>query len=290
MQYGAHLPLIDFAGRQQPESLTTLARAAADLGFRALAANDHLAYGRPWLDGIVALASVIEASRDLALATTAALPVIRGAVPLARAASALELLSDGRLRLGVAPGSSRADYDLVGIEFSERWRRFDESVAVLRDQDPNRPIWIASWGSPAGLRRVARLGDGWLASAYNTSPAQVVAGRARLRQERIRLGRLDTELPCTVATMWTRITHRSAEWTEALGLLAQLLDRPRDVLADRLLIGPPEHCAEIVRDYAAAGVDLLCLWPVGDSRVQLERFMTEVVPQVQNDPTGVGGR
>jgi len=33
------------------------------------------------------------------------------------------------------------------------------------------PLWIGSWGSAAGLRRVARLGDGWLASAYNTTPA-----------------------------------------------------------------------------------------------------------------------
>jgi alkanesulfonate monooxygenase SsuD/methylene tetrahydromethanopterin reductase-like flavin-dependent oxidoreductase (luciferase family) len=33
------------------------------------------------------------------------------------------------------------------------------------------PVWIGSWGSSAGLRRVARLGEGWLASAYNTTPA-----------------------------------------------------------------------------------------------------------------------
>ena len=43
------------------------------------------------------------------------------------------------------------------------------------------PLWIASWGSPAGLRRVARHGDGWLASAYNTDPAAFAAGRAQLR-------------------------------------------------------------------------------------------------------------
>ena len=34
------------------------------------------------------------------------------------------------------------------------------------------PIWIASWGSKFGLRRAARLGDGWLASAYNTTPVK----------------------------------------------------------------------------------------------------------------------
>ena len=42
------------------------------------------------------------------------------------------------------------------------------------------PIWIASWGSEAGLRRVARLGDGWLASAYNTTPALFAEALTRL--------------------------------------------------------------------------------------------------------------
>ena len=57
MEYGAHLPQlepIDVAG------LTSYARTARELGFRALSANDHLVFQRPWLDGIVALASVVE--------------------------------------------------------------------------------------------------------------------------------------------------------------------------------------------------------------------------------------
>ena len=122
MEYGAHLPQlepIDVAG------LTSYARTARGLGFRALSANDHLVFQRPWLDGIVALASVVEASGDLTLATTVSLPVVRGPAALAKAAAALDLLSGGRLVLGVGPGSSRADYDLAGVDFEERWPRFD---------------------------------------------------------------------------------------------------------------------------------------------------------------------
>ena len=196
MEYGAHLPLIDFDGRGwQAGEVASYARAAQQLGFRALASNDHLVFQRPWLDGIVALASVVEASGDLTLATTVSLPVVRGPAALAKAAAALDLLSGGRLALGVGPGSSRADYALAGVDFEERWPRFDRAVRSLRghlgrDDDgatqvleprPTRPggppIWIGSWGSDAGLRRVARLGDGWLASAYNTTPEQVAAGR-----------------------------------------------------------------------------------------------------------------
>src|SRR4051794_35311235 len=102
MEYGAHLPLIDFTGQGWPtRSLSAYAGTAARLGYRWLTVNDHLVFQRPWLDGIVALASVIEASGDMRLATTVALPVVRGAAALAKAAGALDLLSGGRLVLGV---------------------------------------------------------------------------------------------------------------------------------------------------------------------------------------------
>lgn len=281
MRYGAHLPLLDFDGRGwQPSTLTRYARAAAGLGFAALAANDHLVFRRPWLDGIVGLASVVEASGDLELATTAVLPVIRGAAAVASAASALDALSGGRLRLGVAPGSSAADFEAVGLPFEQRWSRFDEAVAALRLARPERPLRVASWGSTPGLRRVARLGDGWLASAYNTTPEQVSRGLLTLRDELARLGREDRPLPCTVATMWTHLTDSRAERDATLELLAGMLGRPRETLADRVLVGPPEQCARLAHAYAEAGVDLLCLWPVVEPERQLERFMTEVAPLV----------
>ena len=133
MEYGAHLPLLDLDGRgSDVAGLTSYARTARELGYRALTANDHLVFQRPWLDGIVALASVVEASGDLTLATTVSLPVVRGPAALAKAAAALDMLSGGRLVLGVGPGSSRADYALAGVEFEERWPRFDAAVRELR--------------------------------------------------------------------------------------------------------------------------------------------------------------
>ena len=56
MDYGAHLPLIGFD--QRPFSLKKLleyTQTAESLGFRAIAANDHLVFSRPWLDGPTAL-------------------------------------------------------------------------------------------------------------------------------------------------------------------------------------------------------------------------------------------
>ena len=299
MEYGAHLPLIDFDGRGwQAGEVASYARAAQQLGFRALASNDHLVFQRPWLDGIVALASVVEASGDLTLATTVSLPVVRGPAALAKAAAALDLLSGGRLALGVGPGSSRADYALAGVDFEERWPLFDQAVRSLRghlgrDDDgvtqvleprPTRhggpPIWIGSWGSDAGLRRVARLGDGWLASAYNTTPEQVTAGCEKLTTALARYDRAGERLDCVLATMWTQVTDDPRERDDALARLAAMLNRPPDELARQLPIGTPDACAEILRRYTAAGVDLVCVWPLTEPERQLERFMQEVVPLI----------
>src|SRR5262245_32029246 len=129
MEYGAHLPLLDLEGRGWDiAGLTSYARTARELGFTALTSNDHLVFQRPWLDGIVALASVVEASGDLTLATTISLPVVRGPAALAKAAAALDLLSGGRFVLGVGPGSSRADYELAGVDFEDQWPRFEAAV------------------------------------------------------------------------------------------------------------------------------------------------------------------
>ena len=199
MDYGVHLPLIALNGQQWSlRRLLEYTEIAERLGFRALSVNDHLLFARPWLDGPTALAAVLARTGQMALATTVTLPVVRGPVALAKSLAAIDLLSGGRLVVGVGPGSSARDYAAVGIPFEERWKRLEEAVRAMRAfwlrkdssfkgefystegivlepypaQQPGPPIWIGSWGSEAGLRRTARLGDGWLASAYNTTPEE----------------------------------------------------------------------------------------------------------------------
>ena len=312
MQLGAHLPLIDLDGHGwRPGSLVSYVTRARELGYRAIAANDHLLFARPWLDGIVGLASVVEASGDLELATTVALPVVRGPAALAKAAAALDILSGGRLILGVGPGSSRRDYDAIGVPYEQRWRRFDESVRLLRaylsagpvagadtpgppaaalEPGPARPgglpIWIASWGSAAGMRRVARLGDGWLASAYNTSPAQVADGRTRLEAAFAREGRRLTGFPCSLATMWTYVSADHRACRTHLERLGAMLNRPVEQFSSQVLVGNPEQCATVLRAYAEAGIERVFIWPLGDAEEQLLRVMRDVVPLV----TEAGGQ
>ena len=114
MDYGVHLPVVDFGSHQFClERLTAYVQTARDSGFKALSTNDHLIAGLPWLDAPTALAAVLSHSGNLAVGTSVLLPVVRGPVPMAKALAAIDLLSNGRLFVGVGPGSSVRDYEIV---------------------------------------------------------------------------------------------------------------------------------------------------------------------------------
>ena len=308
MEYGAHLPLVELGASRSLPALEAYTGAAAGLGYRYLCANDHLVFGRPWLDGPTALAALIEASADMTLVTTAGLLVLRGPVQQAKSLAALDILSGGRLVAGVGPGSSAGDYAAAGLSFEERWRRFDEAVQALRVllhggagfegefyatrgvvleprpvRRPGPPIWVASWGSPAGLRRVARLGDGWLASAYNTTPERFREGLDRLAEELRRAGKAPERFPSAVATAWLHVTEDTAAAERTLSdVLAPMLHRPVEALRSApLLIGPAEVCAERLTAFVAAGARRIFVWPLGDEVRQLELFRERVTCLVQ---------
>lgn len=308
MDFGAHLPLMDFGGNPYSlDHLTAYAETAAQLGFSALSTNDHMVFSVPWLDGPTALASVIGHSGTMTLATTVALPVVRGPVPFAKTLAAVDRLSNGRLVVAVGPGSSQQDFDAVGIDFAERWVRLDESIATLRalwqtdaspfvgrfystegislDPHPIRaegpPIWIGSWGSEAGLRRTARLADGWLASAYNTTPALFAEAWSQLQRQLPSHGKDPASFPNALATMWFYITDDQAEADRVMReRLVPTIHRPEEMLRERLPVGSAELFAERLTAFARAGVQRVFIWPVADEVHQLELFWETVRPAI----------
>ncbi len=308
MEYGAHLPLIDFSGNgfTLPD-LRAYGTRASELGFKFLCANDHFVFSRPWLDGPTALAAVVDVSGSMMLATTVANPVVRGPAATAKTLGAIDILSGGRLVVGVGPGSSERDYQVAGLPFEERWKRFNEVIHALRvhwapdsesyegsfysagdialepypAQAQGPPIWVASWGSKAGLRRVARAGDGWLASAYNTTPERFREGLSYLREQLVSAGKNPESFPNALATMWTYVTEDQSEADRLLSrTLGPMLKRPLEELREQLTIGSPELCAEKLTAYAESGAQRVFVWPLGDDLEQLERFMRLVVPLV----------
>ena len=148
-------------------------------------------------------------------------------------------------------------------------------------QRPSPPIWIGSWGSDAGLRRVARLGDGWLASAYNTMPDQFKIGLDKLRDQLKNIGKDPTSFPNALATMFMYITDDNARADRVLSeTLAPMLNRPLEQLRERLLIGAPAVCAAKLAAYKAVGVQRVFIWPIRDELDQLTVFQKKVAPLV----------
>ncbi len=114
----------------------------------------------------------------------------------------------------------------MGVPFEQRWQRFDTAVRLIKGmlqpgpagtaptgrllpppwQSRGIPLWIGSWGSQAGLRRVACLGDGWLASAYNTTPEGFAAKLKVLGGELERHHRPPGDFPNALVTTWAWIT------------------------------------------------------------------------------------
>ncbi|HKF90808.1 MAG TPA: LLM class flavin-dependent oxidoreductase, partial [Acidimicrobiia bacterium] len=85
MEFGAHLPLMDFGGHPYTlQHLVDYTKTAARLGLTVLSANDHMVFGVPWLDGPTALSATMEHSAGMTIATTVALAVVRGPVPVAK--------------------------------------------------------------------------------------------------------------------------------------------------------------------------------------------------------------
>jgi alkanesulfonate monooxygenase SsuD/methylene tetrahydromethanopterin reductase-like flavin-dependent oxidoreductase (luciferase family) len=299
MELGVHLPIADLGdGTPTLGGLGEYVRIARDLGYTTVSANDHLVWRQPWLDGPTALAAVASAAAGMTLATSICLPVVRHPVVVAKSISALASLTDGRVIAGLGPGSTPADYDAVGVPFSERWTRFDEAVpmvrALLRGEVapagryyggagpiapvPERPpeVWFGSWGSEQRIAAMAAVTDGWLASAYNTTPDRFAAARARLDRHLVTAGRDPETYPDAIATGWALVTSRSGERERVLHtLLGPLLGRDPDTLA-ALPVGSPAYCSEVFAKWREAGAGLFLVWPLRDAAVQIELLAAAV--------------
>lgn len=301
MRLGVHLPLADLGGGQPTAAdLQAYVRTARDLGFVTVAANDHLLWRRPWLDGPTALASVVSAAGGMRLATSIALPVVRHPLVVAKTLTTLATLAQGPVVGGLGPGSSRLDYAGVGVPFEERWARFDEALPLVRAlvrgeptgpggayyavdsrlaplADPPPQVWFGSWGSDRRLAAMAAVADGWFASAYNATPEQYAEVRVRLDGHLRAAGREPGAFPDSVATTWLYVTESRIEAERILhDVLAPVLGRDPAQLA-HLPVGGAQHCAEALAAYAVAGADEVLLWPVRDSLHQVE-LCADLVP------------
>jgi alkanesulfonate monooxygenase SsuD/methylene tetrahydromethanopterin reductase-like flavin-dependent oxidoreductase (luciferase family) len=145
-------------------------------------------------------------------------------------------------------------------------------------QKPHPPIFIGTWGSSeAGLRRAAKYGDGWMASAYHITPDRFKEKWKILLSYRQALGKDIRSFENSVMSMFGYIDNdRNKVHRIAKEVLSPALGEPPEKLENLLLFGSPDYCLDKIRAFSEAGVKRIHFWPVSDYLEQIETFGNEI--------------
>jgi probable F420-dependent oxidoreductase len=181
-------------------------QTAEACGIDCFDAGDHLAFHReamadypfpggrlsdpdePFLEPLIMLAGLATATTRIRLVTSILLAPLRPALLLAKQAATLDVLSNGRLDLGVGVGWQKQEYEAAGASWENRFAYLDEEIRACRTlwsqapasyrgklisfdrlharpfprQPGGVPIWFGVQASPRSFRRLAELADGWM--------------------------------------------------------------------------------------------------------------------------------
>jgi len=251
VKIGVVYPQIELAG--DPEAVRRIGRATEELGFDHLLAYDHVLgavhEGRvppltgpyterdPFHDPLVMFAYLAGMTERLGFATGVLILPQRQTVLVARQAADVDLLSGGRLRLGVGVGWNYVEYDALGQDFHTRGAREEEQIGLLRRlwteptvdhagrfdrvdragalPRPSRPlpIWLGGFGD-AALSRAARCGDGFIFAGRS---ADVYGAWDRVRRLVAEQGRPPADFGGELAILTTKGPAEVAARVEAWG-------------------------------------------------------------------------
>ncbi len=174
----------------------------------------------PWPDPWVAVGAMAAVTERIRFTTGVYVLPLRNPFVVAKAVSTAAVMSGDRVTLGVGVGWMKDEFDLLGQSFRNRGRRMDEMIEVMRTlwaggmvehhgeyYDFGRlqmspapkariPIVIGGLSEPA-LRRVGRLGDGWISDIHTTQELREIV--AKIRAYRDEYGRADTPLEIVAA-------------------------------------------------------------------------------------------
>ena len=267
-----------------PAELVRIAKAADRCGFFSIGVCDHVAIprraaaamGTVWYDTVATLGMLAGVTERSRLLSHVYVPAYRNPLLVAKAFATLDVLSGGRVILGVGVGHLAEEFAALEVDYEQRGKLLDDAIDRIAEalseefvddlavaprpvQRPRPPIWVGG-SSPPALRRAAERGDGWLPQGTPRSkmPEQV----AYLLEHR-RKARGDEPIDITAATPW--IHMGDARWE----------------LPPRALTGSPEAIAEPLRDLVGLGVNNLMLGLAARSCDELE-------DQMDAFATGVG--
>jgi probable F420-dependent oxidoreductase len=209
-----------------PSDIRDYARAAEESGYQHLLAFDHVlgadpdrperfrgpyTYQTPFHEPMVLFGFLAAVTQRLELVTGILILPQRQTALVAKQAAGVDVLSGGRLRLGVGVGWNAVEYEALGENFHNRGRRMEEQIALLRElwskpvvsfegryhhvvkaginpmpPRPTIPVWMGGMSDPV-LERTGRLADGWF--PQYREPEQLAEGLAKVHAAAERAGR-----------------------------------------------------------------------------------------------------
>jgi alkanesulfonate monooxygenase SsuD/methylene tetrahydromethanopterin reductase-like flavin-dependent oxidoreductase (luciferase family) len=162
------------------------ARRIEAAGFSGVWTTDAIGRGFATLEPMAVLAAIAAATERVELGTAVMQVSMRNPVDLAHRAETVQALSGGRLRLGVGTGSTKSDFDLVGADYSRRFRDLMPALDLMRRAWRGEaingavltpwpgcaggpPVILGAWRNPRWIEYAATECEGWMASGLHSS-------------------------------------------------------------------------------------------------------------------------
>ena len=300
----SHAPSTGNAADIFPE-LRESARAAESAGFSYFSVGDHLVPlpgvgppSTPMLDPWSALAAVATATERIGLLTLVSNVTLTTPVQLAKAAATLDVISGGRMLLGIGSGGYRAEYEALRLPYPaapKRAEMLDETAeavrllwerptttydghhfalldAVLEPKPLHRPRLLIGGSGTATLRSAARHAD--LVNFVLPGPERLAALITALRRRCADAGRDPAAIEVSVlerAVVAPTPEAAAAKW-EALG------SPERE--AHRGLVGSPAEVVAELRAYEAVGLATAMVFFPGGDPESVALFAERVMPEL----------
>jgi probable F420-dependent oxidoreductase len=276
---------------------------AEELGYHSLWVAEQLLGQTPTPEPVSFLSYLAAITNRIRLGSAVIIATTRNPVLLAKQLGTLDVLSDGRLIVGTSLGGRPNTYPLLGGPEDRRARHFAESIGVMKAlwtqeeasfsgqfwnfeglsmsprpvQKPHPPLWFGG-RHPSGLRRTARLADGWM-GAGSSMTTQFVEHVQILKQALTDRGRDPEAFPISKRVYVAidddadRAERRLQEWWGAWYGNAET--------ASRMSVwGSVQQVVDGLNEIVEAGADMLMLNPVFDHMEHLEQFADEVIPKL----------
>ena len=292
-----------------PATLIGYAVTAEALGFDSIWVWDHILLGVdppfPVVDSLTLLAAIAARTSKINLGTGVLVLPLRNPVVLAKELASLDLITGGRLLLGMASGWYRREFDAVGVSFQERGRIMDRNLEIIRrlwtedqvngDYPPHRlrsanlspkparlPVMLIGGYVERVLKRAA-LNGGWLTYFY--TPEGFAKSWAKVRGFAVEARRDPdallnaNQLPIYIGASREAVEAPMMEW------LGQEWDYAAwsDSTKEAAIIGTVDECVAQLRAQRGVGVQKLIFIPYRYRMDQVEIISREIIPRLRGE-------